>query len=48
VVGYTDALVASLLMTDRQTQPLTETSAEDSVRQLEGLEQQLAAITSRR
>lgn len=48
VVGYTDALVASLLMTDRQTQPLTETSADDGGRQLEALEQALAAITSRR
>lgn len=48
VVAYTDALVASLLMTDRQTQPLTDASADDVTRQLEGLEGTLATITSRR
>jgi hypothetical protein len=47
VVGYTDALVASLMMTDRHTQPLTESSPEDFERQLAGLEERLAAITSR-
>jgi hypothetical protein len=47
VVGYTDALVASLLMTDRHTQPLTETSADDTSRQLEALEAELASITAR-
>lgn len=48
VVGYTDALVASLLMTDRNTQSLTETNGDDSARQLEALELELAAITTRR
>ena len=48
VVGYTDALVASLLMTDRTTQSLTEANADDIARQLETLEADLAHITSRR
>jgi hypothetical protein len=48
VVGYTDALVASLLMTDRHTQPLTETNGDDSARQLEALELELAGVTTRR
>jgi hypothetical protein len=48
VVGYTDALVASLMMTDRQTQPLTEVSPEELARQLGGLEERLTAIASRR
>ncbi len=48
VVGYTDALVASLLMTDRHTQPLTEANAEDLGRQLGVLETELATIAARR
>jgi hypothetical protein len=47
VVSYTDALVASLLMTDRSTQPLTEASAEDISRQLEALEAELVTISDR-
>ncbi len=45
VVGYTDALVASLLMTDRTTQPLTEANADDVARQLDSLESELSVIT---
>lgn len=48
VVGYTDALVASLLMTDRQTQALTESSPDDVARQLDLLEAELAAVAARR
>ncbi len=48
VVGYTDALVASLLMTDRQTQSLTEASTEDIERQLEALEAELDTVAVRR
>lgn len=48
VVGYTDALVASLMMTDRHTQSLTEFSAEDIERQLESLEAELATVAVRR
>jgi hypothetical protein len=47
VVGYTDALVSSLMMTDRHTSPLTETSTEDFARHLSGLEERLAEITAR-
>lgn len=47
VVGYTDALVSSLMMTDRHTSPLTETSTEDFERHLSGLEERLAEITAR-
>jgi hypothetical protein len=47
VVGYTDALVASLMMTDRHLTPLTETSPDDFERQLAGLEDELATITTR-
>lgn len=47
VVGYTDALVASLMMTDRNTQSLTEASAEDVARQLELLESELGAVALR-
>lgn len=47
VVGYTDALVASLLMTDRNTLPLTEASADDVDRQLGTLEGELATIAER-
>lgn len=48
VVGYTDALVASLLMTDRATQPLTEANAEDMGRQLDALETELVTVSARR
>ena len=48
VVGYTDALVASLLMTDRSTLALTETSGDDVDRLLTALEAELANISSRR
>lgn len=48
VVGYTDALVASLMLTDRQTQPLTEASPEDVMRQLDHLESELTSVTTRR
>jgi hypothetical protein len=47
VVGYTDALVASLLLTDRDGQLLTETNAEDLCRQLEGLEAELEPIAGK-
>lgn len=47
VVGYTDALVSSLMMTDRHTQPLTESSPEELERKLGAFETQLAAITAR-
>src|SRR5690606_20489804 len=47
VVGYTDALVASLLMTDRQTQPLTDTVPADLEARLAGFEANLATITAR-
>jgi hypothetical protein len=45
VVGYTDALVASLLMTDRNTQPLTEATADDLARQLDALEAEIGTIS---
>lgn len=48
VVGYTDALVASLMMTDRQTQSLTEASAEDFSRQIEQMESELRTVAVRR
>ncbi len=48
VVGYTDALVASLLMTDRSTQPLTEANADDLGRQLDALESELSIISVRK
>lgn len=47
VVGYTDALVASLMMTDRNTQPLTDVLPEDFERQLAALEERLATISTR-
>ncbi|HEY4101363.1 MAG TPA: hypothetical protein VGM20_10870 [Gemmatimonadales bacterium] len=47
VVGYTDALVASLLLKDRDGQLLTETNAEDLGRQLEGLEAELEPIAGK-
>ena len=48
VVGYTDALVASLLLTDRDTQQLTETNATDMAKQLETLEIELGPLAGRR
>ncbi|MEO5799596.1 MAG: hypothetical protein ABIZ70_06745 [Gemmatimonadales bacterium] len=48
VVGYTDALVASLMMTDEQTEhPLTEATADSVGRQLNVFESELGAITAR-
>ncbi|MEP6589864.1 MAG: hypothetical protein ABJC19_01670 [Gemmatimonadota bacterium] len=48
VVGYTDALVASLMMTDDQNaHPLTEASADDLARQLDHFEIELGAIAAR-
>ncbi|HEY3934509.1 MAG TPA: hypothetical protein VGL65_07800 [Gemmatimonadales bacterium] len=47
VVGYTDALVASLLLTDRDGQLLTEANADDLGRQLEGLEAELEPIAGK-
>lgn len=48
VVGYTDALVASLMLTDRQSRPLTESSSEDFQRKLSNLESELATIAAQR
>jgi len=48
VVGYTDALVASLLLTDRDTQLLTAANADDLGRQLLDLEEELEPLTGRR
>lgn len=48
VVGYTDALVASLLMTDRATLALTEANGEDLTRQLEALEAELGTLIPKR
>ncbi len=48
VVGYTDALVASLLMTDRDGTTLTEPNHEETITTLEGFEVELAAIVARR
>src|SRR5690606_34948081 len=48
VVGYTDALVASLMMTDRQSTPLTDFTITDFERQLATFETQLAAISAKR
>jgi hypothetical protein len=48
VVGYTDALVASLMMTDQNTQPLlTEATADDLGRQLDAFESELGSIATR-
>lgn len=47
VVGYTDALVASLMMTDRHDTALTEASPDDFARQLGALEDELATIATR-
>jgi len=49
VVGYTDALVASLMMTDRPTPSALETGGGDDVaRQLDAIEAELGTIASRR
>jgi hypothetical protein len=48
VVGYTDALVASLLMTDRDTQLLTAANADDLGQQLGGLEAELEPLAGKR
>lgn len=47
VVGYTDALVASLLMTDRNQLALTEATEEDFGRQLHHLESELTTVSAR-
>lgn len=47
VVGYTDALVASLMLTDRSTSPLTEAEPEELERKLAGFEAELAVIVAR-
>jgi hypothetical protein len=46
VVGYTDALVASLMLTDGPNRALTETTPEDFQRQLGRFEHELAAIAA--
>ncbi|HEY4319980.1 MAG TPA: hypothetical protein VGM77_02290 [Gemmatimonadales bacterium] len=48
VVGYTDALVASLLLTDRDALQLSEATAEDVGRQLQELETELGPLAGRR
>lgn len=48
VVGYTDALVASLLLIDRETQLLTAANADDLGKQLGGLEAELEPLAVRR
>jgi hypothetical protein len=48
VVGYTDALVTSLLITDRDTPQLTGANGDDVARQLEELEAQLEPLAGRR
>jgi hypothetical protein len=47
VVGYTDALVASLMMTDRHTTSLTEANGDDFTRQIVALEAELGSISAR-
>lgn len=47
VVGYTDALVASLMLIDRDTQLLTQVDSEDLVRQLSDLEKALQPLAHR-
>lgn len=47
VVGYTDALVASLLMTDRDTDRLTAANADDLSHQLGGLEAELEPLAGK-
>lgn len=48
VVGYTDALVASLMLTERTGQTLTEPSPDGFERKLDLLEHELAAIAAQR
>jgi hypothetical protein len=48
VVGYTDALVASLTLTERPGHALTEASSDDFQRKLQYLENELSAIAARR
>ena len=48
VVGYTDALVASLTLTERTGQTLTEPSPDGFERKLDLLERELAAIAAQR
>ena len=48
VVGYTDALVASLMLTERTGQTLTEPSPDEFERKLDLLEHELAAIAAQR
>ena len=48
VVGYTDALVASLMLTERSGQTLTTFSPEEFERKLNGFESELATIAAQR
>jgi hypothetical protein len=48
VVGYTDALVSSLMLNDRSGQTLTEPSPEEFQRKLLLLENELATIAAQR
>lgn len=48
VVGYTDALVASLMLTERSGQTLTTSSAEEFERKLHSFESELATIAAQR
>ena len=48
VVSYTDALVASLLMTDRETQQLTGASGEEIAKQLDALTAELQPLAGKR
>ena len=48
VVGYTDALVASLLLTDRDTQQLTGANGDDLGRQLDALTAELQPLAGKR
>ena len=48
VVGYTDALVASLLLTDRETQQLTGANGDDLGRQLDALTAELRPLAGKR
>ncbi len=47
VVGYTDALVASLMLTDRNEAALTEANEDDLSRQLKLLESELTLVSAR-
>lgn len=48
VVGYTDALVASLLMTDRDSQQLTGANGEEIGKQLDALTAELEPLAGKR